>query len=230
MALTGPPGTPYADRTAAGQALARELTNYRGADDVVVLGLPRGGVPVAAAVARALAAPLDVLIVRKVGLPWQPELAMGAVAGVGGAIDVVRNAEVIGAAGVDEATFDAALRREIEELRRREQSYRGIRPAVALRARTVILIDDGLATGATMRAAVAAVRGQHPAGVVVAVPVAAAHTCRDLTQHADEVVCAWIPEQFFAVGQGYRDFRPTTDDEVRALLGTPGGPPGVVQP
>jgi predicted phosphoribosyltransferase len=210
---------PYPDRAAAGDALAAELRRYAGRDDLVVLGLPRGGVPVAARVAAALAAPLDALVVRKVGVPGQPELAMGAVAGVAGGIEVVRNDRVIRRAGVDDAAFAAALRDEVPELRRREHAYRGDRPPAAVTGRTVIVVDDGLATGATMRAAVAAIRRQGPGRVVVAAPIGAGETCLALETAADEVVCPWTPGRFDAVSQGYRDFAPTADDEVRALLG-----------
>ena len=210
--------TPYADRHEAGRALADELSAYADRDDVVVLALPRGGVPVAAPVADALRAPLDVLLVRKLGLPGQPELAMGAVAGVGDSVEVVRNARVLDRAGVSPEDFEEVLRREVHELRRREQAYRGDRPAVPVRGRVVVVVDDGLATGSTMHAAVTALRHQHPARVVIAVPVAAGDTCDALRGPADEVVCTWTPEPFYAVGQGYLDFRPTSDDEVQSVL------------
>jgi len=212
---------PYPDREAAGDALAAALRGYAGRQDLLVLGLPRGGVPVAARVAAALGAPLDVLVVRKLGLPSAPELAMGAIAGVGDEVEVVRNPRT--SASVDDATFDAVLADERAELRRRERAYRASRPAAALTGRTVLLIDDGLATGATMRAAVTAVRRREPARVVVAVPIAPADTCRELAEVADEVVCPWTPPGFAAVGQGYRDFRQTADDEVRQLLGRSAG-------
>lgn len=209
---------PFTDRTEAGRALVRALEGYADRDDVVVLALPRGGVPVAAPVADALGAPLDVLIVRKLGLPGQPELAMGAIAGVGDTVEVVRNPRVLDRARVPDPAFDEVYRREVDELRRREKAYRGDRPPVPVRDRTVLLVDDGLATGSTMRAAVAAVRQQGPARVVVAVPVASGDTCEALLELADDVVCAWRPEPFYAVGQGYADFRATSDDEVRSLL------------
>ncbi|GAA1603292.1 hypothetical protein GCM10009804_69650 [Kribbella hippodromi] len=205
---------PYPDRVAAGRVLATELGRVPGS--VLVLGLARGGVPVAAPVADALGAELDVLIVRKLGLPGQPELAMGAVAGVGDALQVVRNESI--AEHVDPDVLEEVRVEEVRELRRREQAYRGDRPPIDVRGRVVVLVDDGLATGATMRAAVEAVRKQQPARVIVAVPVGAAETCRRLERVADEVVCAWTPRYFNAVGQAYRDFGPVTDDAVRAAL------------
>jgi predicted phosphoribosyltransferase len=203
---------PYPDRAAAGQAVADELGAVTGS--VLVLGLARGGVPVAAPVADALDAELDVLIVRKLGLPGQPELAMGAIAGVGAELHVVRNEPV--AAGVAPEMMEAVRRDEERELRRREQAYRGDRPPIDVRDRVVVLVDDGLATGTTMRAAVEAVRRQHPARVIVAVPVGGPDSCRKLP--ADRVVCAWFPHYFTAVGQAYRDFSAVSDDEVRQVL------------
>lgn len=209
---------PFVDRDEAGRELAGELTACIGRDDVVVLALPRGGVPVAAPVARALGAPLDVLVVRKLGVPGRPELAMGAVAGVGDSVELVRNERVLSVVTVPEEDFRAVQEQELHELRRREEAYRGGRPAVVVRDKVVVLVDDGLATGSTMLAAVKAVRRKDPARLVVAVPVGAADTCAELRHEADEVVCAWSPDPFYAVGQGYRDFRPTEDDEVRAVL------------
>ncbi|MBP2354099.1 putative phosphoribosyltransferase [Kribbella aluminosa] len=199
---------PYPDRAAAGRALADELRPVAGS--VLVLGLARGGVPVAAPVADALSAELDVLVVRKLGLPGQPELAMGAIAGT----ELVRNESV----PVDPETLETVRRSEAVELRRREQVYRADRPPIEVRDRVVILVDDGLATGSTMRAAVEAVRRNGPARVIVAVPVGGAATCRLLSRVADQVVCAWIPQYFSAVGQAYRDFSPVGDDEVRRVL------------
>lgn len=210
---------PYADRRRAGDVLAGELTDYANRDEVVVLALPRGGVPVAARIAAALNAPLDIALVRKLGLPRHTELAMGAIASVGNSLEVVRNDEVVYRGGVSKATFDEVRERETAELRRREVAYRGHRPAVPLGGRVVILVDDGLATGSTMRAAIAAVRRQQPHEIVVAVPIGAATTCTELDMQVDTVVCPWTPSDFRAVGQGYDDFSQTTDDEVRRLLG-----------
>lgn len=205
---------PYFDRKAAGEVLADELGQVAGS--VLVLGLARGGVPVAGPVAEALGAELDVLIVRKLGLPGQPELAMGAIAGVGEELHVVRNEQI--AREVDADAIEEVRRREVRELRRRELAYRGDRPPIDVRDRVVILVDDGLATGSTMRAAVEAVRRQKPARVIVAVPVGGLESCRRLAQIADQVVCAWIPRYFSAVGQAYRDFSSVSDDEVQRVL------------
>jgi putative phosphoribosyl transferase len=204
----------FQDRTEAGQELAKHLAPYADRHDVLVLALPRGGVPVAYEVARALHAPLDVFLVRKLGVPGHEELAMGAIAS--GGVRVV-NRDVIGALGIPETIVDMVAERAEEELRRRERLYRDDRPAPEVRGRTVILVDDGLATGSTMRAAVAALRRQEPAHVIVAVPVGAAETCAELSDEA-EVVCARTPEPFLAVGLWYDDFTQTSDDEVRELL------------
>ena len=209
---------PYENRDDAGRELAGQLSGYAGRDDVVVLALPRGGVPVAAPVSLALRAPLDVLVVRKLGHPRQPEVAMGAIAGVAGEVEVVRNERVLSMAPVREKDFQAVYDAELRELQRRESAYREGRPAVLVRDRVVLLVDDGLATGSTMLAAVAAVRRQQPARLVVAVPVGAQDTCRQLHGAADDVVCGWTPEPFMAVGQGYRDFRQTEDVEVTEAL------------
>ena len=205
----------FGDRREAGRQLARHLQKYAGRDDVVVLALPRGGVPVAYEVAEALGAPLDVFLVRKLGSPGHSELAMGAIAS--GGIRVI-NEDVVQALGVRPEQIDAAAAREQIELERREREYTEGRPAVALAGTTVIVIDDGLATGSTMRAAVQAIRQQRPARIVVAVPVGAPDTCEELQALADEVVCGRTPVPFSAVGQWYLDFRQTTDDEVRTLL------------
>ena len=205
----------FANRADAGRALARQLGHYAGRDGVVVLGLPRGGVPVAAEVAAALGVPLDVFVVRKLGVPGRAELAMGAI-GPGGVR--VLNREVVDAYRLAAADIGAATERETAELERRERAYRGADTApLALTGRTAILVDDGLATGATMRVAVQAVGAAGPALVVVAVPVAAASVCRDLESVADEVVCVLTPLAFVAVGQWYDDFGQTTDAEVREL-------------
>lgn len=205
----------FADRTEAGQRLARALHAYTGRADLLVLALPRGGVPVAYEVARALGAPLDLLLVRKLGVPGQEELAMGAIAS--GGIRVL-NREVIAATGVGEAEIEAAAAREQRELERRAGAYRGERPPPAIAGRCVILIDDGLATGATMRAGLAALRPQRPAALVVAVPVAPRDTLARLRAEADDVVCLEAPEDFYAIGAWYRDFGQLDDDQVRALL------------
>jgi predicted phosphoribosyltransferase len=208
--------TPFRDRTEAGRLLAERLGAYAGCPDVLVLGLPRGGVPVAREVARALGAPLDVFLVRKLGVPGHEELAMGALASGG---VCVLNDEAVRELRIPRRIIEAVASRELRELRRRERAYRGGRPAPDVRGRTVILVDDGLATGATMRAAVAALRRLGPARIVVAVPVAPPSTCRDLCDEADECVCIITPEPFQAVGLWYEDFSQTTDDEVRTLLG-----------
>lgn len=209
---------PYADRTAAGQVLAGQLTQYAGRTDVVVLALPRGGVPVAVPVAQALHAPLDVLVVRKLGVPSHPELAMGAIAGVGDAVEVVRNQAVIRALEITDREFEAVGRHELTELHRRDEAYRQGRPVLSVHGQTVILVDDGLATGSTARAAIAAVRRQGPRRIVLAVPVGGSDTCAALRLEVDEVVCSWTPHPFHAVAQGYADFRPTDDEQVREGL------------
>jgi putative phosphoribosyl transferase len=213
----------FADRRDAGRALAERLAGTLpesgAAGDSVVLGLPRGGVIVAAEVATALAAPLDVLVVRKLGLPRQPELAMGAIAAVGNAVETVRAETVLAAAHVDEETFAAVRERELVELRRREAAYRGDRPPVLLAGRVVLLVDDGLATGSTMRAAVVAVRRADPTRLVVAVPIGSPSACAALASEADDLVCLSTPPAFRSVGQGYLDFSATSDAEVRLALG-----------
>ena len=206
---------PFRDRREGGAAVATKLAQYAGRPDVIVLALPRGGVPVAHEVATSLGAPLDVFLVRKLGTPGHRELAMGAIAS--GGVRVL-NDDVVRWYGIPEGAINAVARNEQEELERREREYRRDRPPRDLRERTVILVDDGLATGSTMRAAVEAVRLHKPARVIVAVPVAAAETCREFRALADEIVCAKTPEPFSAVGQWYVDFSQTTDDEVRALL------------
>ena len=205
----------YANRVEAGEVLADRLRHYAGRSDLVVLGLPRGGVPVAAAVARALDAPLDVLVVRKVGVPGHRELAMGAIAS-GGAR--VLSPELIAELGISEAQVAAIIAEEERELARREQAFRRGRAPLVVRDRTVILVDDGLATGSTMRAAVQAMRELGATRIVVAVPVGSTEACRELATIADEVICALIPRSFYAVGAWYLDFSDTTDDEVRSLL------------
>jgi putative phosphoribosyl transferase len=211
--LDNPP--PFANRREAGVELARRLERFKGRSDVVVLALPRGGVPVAYEVAGALGAPLDVFLVRKLGVPGHRELAMGAIAS--GGVRVL-NEDVVGWYRIPAAVIDQVVREEQVELERREREYRDERTPPVLRDQTVLLIDDGLATGSTMRAAVQAVRAHGPSRIVVAVPVGAPETCRDFSEVADEIVCARAPERFSAVGQWYREFSQTTDDEVRTLL------------
>jgi putative phosphoribosyl transferase len=205
----------FENREEAGRVLARLLSAYADRDDVVVLALPRGGVPVAFEVATALGAPLDVFVVRKLGVPGYEELAMGAIAS--GDVRFL-NTEMIAVLGLPETVIEATTARERTELERRERRYRGDRPLPDVRDRTVLLIDDGLATGSTMRAAVEALRRLAPARIVVAVPVADPATCAEMAAEADDVVCARTPRQFRAVGLWYADFSQTTDDEVRDLL------------
>jgi putative phosphoribosyl transferase len=205
----------FADRADAGRRLAERLVHHAGRDGVIVLGLPRGGVPVAAEVARALHAPLDVFVVRKLGVPSDEELAMGAIAG-GGVL--VLNDRVVADLHLSEQTIAAVAAAELEELERRERAYRGERPPADLAGRVVLLVDDGLATGATMRAAARAVRMRAPRRVVVAVPVAAAETARSMRAEADEVVCVVEPDGFRSVSGWYEDFTPTSDDDVCAAL------------
>jgi putative phosphoribosyl transferase len=209
---------PFADRAQAGAALAGRLAAYAGRPEVVVLALPRGGVPVAAPIATALAAPLDVLVVRKLGLPEQPELAMGALAGIGGAVDVVLNQRVLDAARVPAADLAEVRATELAALRRREAAFRRELPALAVDGRTVVLVDDGAATGATVRAAVAALRRHRPGRVVVALPVCPPDTASALAREVDELVCVRVPATFHAVGLAYTDFDPPTDAEVLGLL------------
>jgi putative phosphoribosyl transferase len=205
----------FRDRAEAGRLLADRLEEYAGRDDVIVLALPRGGVPVGAELARRLGAPLDLFLVRKLGVPGREELAMGAIAS--GGVRVL-NDDVVAELGITEEDIARTALAEGRELERREQRYRNGRPVADLRGRTVILVDDGLATGATMRAAALAVRGQGPERVVVAVPVAAEPTCDEFRAEVDEVVCALTPEPFLSVGSWYEDFSQTTDEEVRELL------------
>jgi predicted phosphoribosyltransferase len=206
---------PFATRREAGEKLAGKLIPYKNRPGVLVLALPRGGVPVGYEVARALNAPLDVFVVRKLGVPGYEELAMGAIA-TGGVR--VMNEELTGALRISRRLIDATSRREQEELQRRERLYRGARPLPDVRGRTVILVDDGLATGSTMRAAALALRKLQPAKVIVAVPVGAQETCDEFRGDVDEVVCAVTPVPFTAVGAWYADFSQTSDEEVRQLL------------
>ncbi|HJV21550.1 MAG TPA: phosphoribosyltransferase [Holophagaceae bacterium] len=207
---------PYRDRAEAGRILAHALEAFRDWKHALVLGLPRGGVPVAFEVAEVLHLPLDVFVVRKLGLPGQEELAMGALAQ--GEV-VVFNEEVLAMARPGELAVERVLQRERQELRRRVEAYRGDRPPLDVKDRTLILVDDGLATGATMRAAIRALRSQGPASIVVAVPVAPPDTCEELAREVDLLVCPRRPEHFSAIGQWYEEFGQTSDDEVRACLG-----------
>jgi putative phosphoribosyl transferase len=205
----------FKDRADAGRRLAGELPGYGGRTDVIVLGLPRGGVPVAFEVAKALKAPLDIFLVRKLGVPGQKELAMGAIA-PGGVW--VLNRDVVQALNISDEIIEAIAAEEQQELERREQAYRGDRPKPDVRGRTVILVDDGLATGASMRAAVIALRAQEPAGIIVAVPTAAPETCEALKDEVDEIVCVATPQPFLGIGASYEEFSQMTDEEVRELI------------
>ena len=206
----------FHDRADAGRFLASKLRDYRQHEDLIVLALPRGGVPVGYEVARSLGAPLDVFVVRKLGVPGHPELAMGAIASGG---VCVLNPDVVSVLGNDaDEAIESVMADETEELKSREKRYRDDRPFPDMRDRVVILVDDGLATGATMRAAARAVRQQGPRKIVVAVPVAAETSCREFRDEVDEVICAVTDENFYAVGQFYEDFSQTTDEEVRELL------------
>ena len=205
----------YRDRVDAGKQLATKLGDYSDRDYVLVLALPRGGVPVAYEVAKALRAPLDIFLVRKLGVPGHEELAMGAIS-TGGVR--VLNHDVVDYLGISTDVIDAVANTELKELERRERAYRGNRPEPEVRGKTVILIDDGLATGSTMLAAVKALRQQEPARIVVAVPVSATQTCDEYRMGVDEIICAKTPGPFMGVGMWYRDFSQTTDQEVREIL------------
>jgi predicted phosphoribosyltransferase len=205
----------YRNRSEAGKYLAAQLITYADRDDVLVLALPRGGVPVAFEVAKELRAPLDIFLVRKLGLPGHEELAMGAIA-TGGVR--VLNDEVVDYLEISGDVIDSIAAEELTELERRERAYRGNRPEPEVRGKTVILVDDGLATGSTMRAAASALRQQGPARIVVAVPVSALETCDEYRMSVDEIICAATPKRFNGVGRWYRDFSQTSDKEVRELL------------
>jgi predicted phosphoribosyltransferase len=206
---------PFADRHDAGRQLARQLSQYAHRTDVIVLGLPRGGVPVAYEVARALDARLDIFVVRKLGVIAQPELAMGAVAS--GGVRVL-NRDIVRELNISQEQIDAVTAAEAQELQRRERAYRGDRPPLDVAGCAVIIVDDGLATGASMRAAAEALRKLNPARLVVAVPVASMETCERFRHEVDDVICAITPKPFRAVGEWYGDFSQTSDDEVQALL------------
>ena len=205
----------FRNRAEAGQVLARRLQQYKNQPDMLVLGLPRGGVPVAYEVARELNAPLDVFIVRKLGVPGHEELGMGAIAT--GGVRILHEG-IIREFGISQELIDSVSEREQAELDRRNRLYRGDRPAPAIKDRTVVIVDDGLATGSTMKAAIQAVRQQAPRRLIVAVPTAPAETCEQVKESADEVVCAITPDPFLAVGGSYADFSQTTDEEVRDLI------------
>ena len=208
----------FRDRRDAGRVLARELAPYRGRDGLLVLGLARGGVPVGWEVAAALSADLDVFLVRKLGVPQWPELAMGALASGGG---VVMNDSVLSSLQISDEQVRDVIDRETAELHRRERAYRGGRAVADPRGRTVIVVDDGIATGASILAAVRALRAAGAEAIVVAVPVGPRSVCQLLAQEADDVVCATMPDDFEAVGQVFADFHQVSDDEVRDLLATP---------
>lgn len=205
----------FKDRYHAGELLAKQLTTYANRPDTIVLALPRGGVPVGHAVAKALHAPLDVFVVRKLGIPGHEEYAVGAIASGG---EFVLNDGVVQRFRIPMEAIEATARRELQELDRREKLYRAGRPPLQLHGCTVILVDDGLATGATMSVAVRAVRKQEPARIVVAVPVGASDACRDMREQADEVVCYCTPDPFYGVGVWYEDFSQTSDEEVQKFL------------
>jgi putative phosphoribosyl transferase len=208
-------GARFKDRYDAGRRLAAALAPYAGRPNLLVLALPRGGVPVGYEVARALNAPLDVMLVRKLGVPGHEELAMGAIAS--GGVRVLSD-DIVRALGIPDRLIATAAANEERELLRREQVYREGRPLPDVPGKTIILVDDGLATGSTMRAAAQAIQAQHPERLVIAVPVAPQETCESLLHVADDVVCATVPEPFFAVGNWYDDFSQITDTEVRELL------------
>lgn len=205
----------FKDRADAGKQLAETLTHYSGERNAFVLALPRGGVPVAYEVAIQLHLPLDIFLVRKLGFPGQPELAMGAIASGGTRI---LNEDLIRSGRIPQHIIEAVTEQEAHELQRREQVYRSGRAALEVTGKTIILIDDGLATGASMRAAITALRQQQPNGVIVAVPVASKEVCHEFQQYADVVVCVMTPQPFYGVGRWYNDFSQTTDNEVQQLL------------
>lgn len=207
--------TQFRNRTAAGQLLALRLKNYSDRSDVLVLGLPRGGVPVAYEVAKALNAPLDICLVRKLGVPGHKELAMGAIGSNGVR---VLNYDVVSWLGISSKTIDEVAARELRELQRRDRAYRGDRPLLSATNKIVILVDDGLATGATMRAAVAVIKQQQPQSIIVAIPVASRAACDELKAEVDKVVSVATPEPFYSIGLWYEDFSQTTDEEVHHLL------------
>jgi putative phosphoribosyl transferase len=213
--LPGGPMFPFRDRRDAGRALAERLRGFAGRNDIVVLGLPRGGVPVAFEIAAAIGAPLDIFVVRKLGVPGQEELAMGAIAS--GGIRVL-NQDVIDHLEIPPKIIEAVTQKEEGELMRRESEYRDGKPAVDVRGKTVILVDDGLATGSSMRVAALALKKNQPSQIIVAVPVAPRETCAAFESVVDKIVCGITPQPFRAVGEWYEDFSQTSDEEVRELL------------
>jgi putative phosphoribosyl transferase len=217
----------FLDRMDAGKQLAQRLEQYAGRNDVIVLGIPRGGVPVAFEVAQALRAPLDILLVRKLGAPGQKELAMGAIAS--GGVRIL-NEEVVRALGISEAELASATAEQQAELQRREELFRGVRPPISLQDKIAILVDDGIATGSSMLAAIDALRSLHPRKIVVATPVAPSHAEAQIKRVADEFVCVLTPEWFFAIGEFYRSFTQTEDAEVRNLLSRASGSQAVTTP
>jgi predicted phosphoribosyltransferase len=205
---------PFQDRTEAGRLLGSEIAVRKLPGNVIVLALPRGGLPVGVEVAEALNAPLDVVVVRKLAVPWQPELAMGAITVETRVLDY----QLIRELRISDEEVETVVAREMKEVERREKLYRGGRPAPNLRGRTVVIVDDGLATGSTMLVATRAVRSLHPERLIIAVPVGSSDACRLLQREVDECICLAVPEPFFAVGEWYTDFRQVTDDEVREML------------
>lgn len=206
----------FVNRNDAGRRLAEELAGYRNRSDVVVLGIPRGGVPVAFEVAKRLSAPLDIFLLRKLGVPGHEELAFGAIASGG-----VRwlDLEVIRALRISDEAIESVTTAEVKELKRRERAYRGEQPPLNVKGKTVIVVDDGIATGSSIRAGIQALRQLQPARIVVAAPVAPIRTCNQLKSEADDVVCVLTPQSFYAIGQFYEDFSQVSDEEVLALLG-----------
>lgn len=219
--------TTFRDRREAGERLAEALLPVVPKEKVIVLGIPRGGVPVAYEVARRLGAPLDVCVVRKLGVPGHEELAMGAIAS--GGVELLTQ-RIVRELRITPQEIEHVVERERKELERREHAFRDGRPALEVRGQTVILVDDGLATGASMKAAVTALRQRHPAAIIVAVPVAPPSTCREVRRMTDGCICAHTPEPFLGVGEWYRDFRQTTDEEVRELLAAADARDGVAAP
>ena len=207
--------TIFENRRDAGKQLAKELSEFKGQNDAIVLGLPRGGIPVAYEVAKALELPLDVFIVRKLGVPGQPELAMGAIAS--GDIKVM-NESVVRNAGISDQQIEEVAHKEKEELKKREKAYRGARPDIDLQGKTVLIVDDGLATGASMRAAISALREHNPKKIIAAIPTAPRDTCQEFESEVDQIICLRTPSPFWGVGGSYQNFSQTTNKEVRTFL------------